>query len=293
MAPKYGAYRSYAKSKAARAQDVQEMIAADRAAAIAAARASNPMEGVDYPTRDYPQQRHGYGSVARTRGAGVTGEMKYFDCELQAAAIQAVTTTWISGTRLDPTTTINLGDAAVANPSCLCVPKVSASLNGRIGRKIKVLKIKVNGTISVPEQAGASAADSATKIRLVLVQDMQSNASSMTPALLFNDAGAADTTICSFQNPNNFGRFRVLKDKIIQLGNASMTGAAPTIVQSGMKYPFKFVINFKEPITVNFNATNGGTVTDIIDNSFHIICGADNVALAPTLSYYSRCSYKE
>lgn len=242
-----------------------------------------------------PRARRGYGpAVPRAVGAAIAGEMKYFDSDRSATNINAVTTTYPAGAVMDPGTTINLGDAAVANPLCLFVPKVSAALNGRIGRKVKVLKIRITGTIACGTQTAASAADPAARIRLSLVLDQQTNSAQMTPALLYNDGSSVDTTICSFQNPNNFGRFKVLKEKTIKLGNLSMAGAGPaSIDQAGDKRPFKMSIAFKEPVLVNFNATNGGTVADIIDNSFHIVCATDSVNLVPTLSYYCRVCYKE
>lgn len=237
------------------------------------------------------RQRRGYGSVARTRGAAVQGETKYFDTELQPTAISAVTTTWVAGTLVDPTTTINLGDAAIATPGCLFAPKVSAALNGRIGRKVLIKKVKLTGVINVPTHSAQATGDAGTKIRAMLVLDQQTNASAMTSAQLLNDAGNALTTISSFQNPNNFGRFKVLKDKTFFLGDLAMTGAAAAIEQSGTVIPFKMSYVFKRGLRVDFNATNGGTVADIIDNSLHVVCGANNVQLIPSLSYYSRVSY--
>lgn len=241
------------------------------------------------------KNRKGFNSVPRSRGAAVTGEMKYFDSELQSTAIGAVTTTWGAGTILDPTTTINLGSAAVATPLCLFAPVVSAALNGRIGRQVNVLRLKVNGLILVAPQAAQNAADASTEVRLMLVQDMQTNAAQMTSAQLMNDAGAANTTINSFQNPNNFGRFRVLKEKRWSISNANLTGSptAGDVIQAGAAKPFKLKRSWKKPVVVHFNATNGGTVADIVDNSFHIICGVNNAAYAPSLQYYSRVSYKE
>jgi len=241
--------------------------------------------------------RQGYTSVARTRGAAVTGEMKYFDSSLNDSALSAVTQTWVAGTLMDPSTTINLGSAAVANPQCLCVPTVGAALNQRVGRKIMVRKIKVHGQINIAAQAAQPAADSAVKFRLVLVQDCQTNAAPMTGAQLFNDANAAQPTVTinSFQNPNNFGRFRVLKDKMLTISNLNLAGSPTTadVIQASFRRDFKFSVNFKKPVEVHFNATNGGTVADIVDHSFHIVAAVDNVAYAPTLSYYSRVCYKD
>lgn len=244
--------------------------------------------------RNLAAKRAGYGSVQRARGAAVQGEMKYFDTEKQSTAIAACTTTWVAGTMMDPTTTINLGDAAIATPQCLFAPKVSAALNGRIGRKCKVFSIKIRGYIFVTTQAAQAAADPMSIIRLMLVLDKQTNATQMTGAQLINDAGAAGTTLNAFQNPNNFGRFNVLKQKIIPVGNpGGFNDAATTGATNGISKPFKMTFKFRSPIVVNFNATNGGTVADIIDNSFHIVAGCDNTNLAPTLIYYSRVCYKE
>lgn len=242
-----------------------------------------------------PAARKGYTSVARTRGAAVQGEMKYFDCELQDTALSACTTTWVAGTMKDPGTTINLGSAAVATPLCLLAPIVGAALNQRIGRHINVRKIKVYGTFNIAQQAAQAVADSAVKIRLLLVQDCQTNAAQMTGAQLLNDAGGGTTTLNSFQNPNNFGRFRVLKDKMITISNLNLTGSptANDVIQASYRTQFKMAVNFKVPVPVHFNATNGGTVADIVDNSFHIVIGCDNIAYAPTVSYYSRVCYKE
>jgi len=245
--------------------------------------------------RKAAKPRAGYTSVARTRGAAVTGEMKYFDCDRSATALTAVTTTWPAGTLVDPGTTLDLGAAAVATPACLVAPTVGAALNQRVGRKIVIHKVKVHGEIIVPAQTAQAAADNAFKGRIILVVDQQTNAAPMTSAQLLRDGTAADTVIGSFQNPNNFGRFRVLKDKMFTISNLNLAGSPTTadVIQSGIKMNFKFAVNFKKPLVVHFNATNGGTVADIVDNSLHIVAGIDNNAYAPTISYYSRVCYKD
>lgn len=245
--------------------------------------------------RKPPKTRAGFSSTARTRGAAVQGEMKYMDSDYNATAIPAVTTTWVAATMADPLVTINLGTAAVANPQNLCAPQVGATLNSRVGRKINIHKIKVHAKISVAPQALQPNADAATKIRVVLVQDLQTNAGQMTGAQLFNDGTGPNTVINTFQNPNNFGRFRVLKDKMFQISDLNLVTdpAGASLVQAGKIINFKFMVNFKKPVVVHFNATNAGTVGDIVDNSFHILAACDNTAFAPTLSYYCRVAYKD
>lgn len=233
--------------------------------------------------------------MARTRGAPVVGEMKYMDSDAIGITLTATTTTWPAGTMCDPLTTINLGSAAVANPLNLCSPTVGSALNQRVGREIKVMKIKVHGQINIPAQAAQGAGDVSAIVRLCLVQDTQTNSAQMTGAQLFNDATGALTTLQSFQNPNNFGRFKVLRDKMMCFQNVNMAGSpsGTDLVQSGMNQKFKLTYVFPAGVSVRFNNTNGGTVADIIDNSFHIVCAVQNTTLSPQLYYYCRVCYKE
>lgn len=233
------------------------------------------------------------GSVARTRGGQVNSEMKYMDGYFGPTAIQAITTDW-TNTEVNPAATINLGSAAVANPLNLCSPITGAALNNRIGRQIEVRKIKIHGTINVPPQAGQVDADPGTKIRLILVQDMQTNASAMQGEDLMGPSvpnGSAQ--INCFQDPKNFGRFRVLKDKMFQISDLNIGLNAANVIQTSKVINWKMNVNFKQPIRVRFNATNGGTVTDLVDNSFHLLAAQVNSTYGATLAYYSRVCYKD
>lgn len=237
------------------------------------------------------------------------GEMKYFDSTRTSNAIVAVTAggPWPAGTMQDPGTTINLGAAAVANPLCLFAPTVGSALNQRIGRSVLVRKIKVSGQVILPASLTlattwqSDAPYPPVKVRLLLVQDMQTNATQMAASALLNDASDTGSTLVSYQNPNNFGRFRVLKDKYIILDNVNIShvdvpSVGTYVAEQGLVRSFKFNINFKTPVKVQFNATNGGTVADIVDNSFHIICASTLDVVSPQvplINYYSRVAYKE
>lgn len=98
-----------------------------------------------------------------------------------------------------------------------------------------------------------------------------------------------------FQNLANFGRFRVLKDKTYALQDPNMAGevAAANVVSQGLVRAFKFTAKFKKGLEIHFNATNGGTIADIVDNSFHFVVNSNSTNLAATMSYVSRVCYKE
>lgn len=221
--------------------------------------------------------------------------MKYYDTACDGLPLVTTTTTWPAGSLVDPVSSINLGAPAVANPLCLCVPTVGSALNQRIGREITIRKVKIHGRLNVAAQIAQGTADSSCIVRLALVLDTQTNSAQMTGAQLFNDALGPTSTLQAFQNPNNFGRFRVLKDKQFSFSNMNIAGS-PTgadLVQSGMNKHFKFSYVFPQGLKVRFNNTNGGNVADIIDNSLHIVAATDNGVMAPAVMYYSRVCYKE
>jgi hypothetical protein len=240
-------------------------------------------------------QRIGYSSTPRTRGAAVQGEMKYFDTIRTSTAVATVVDTWVAGTILDPTKTIVLSAAAeVANPLCLFAPTVGAGLNQRNGRNVNLMKIKLQGQVAIPNQTALAAPPNGTKVRILLVLDKQTNSAQMTSASLLNGSEDATTTINAYQNPNFFGRFQVLKEKIINTYNPAMSGvvAGPTIVVNGAVYSFKMNYNFNG-LSVHFNNTSNGTVADIVNNSLHFIIGSNNISTIPSVAYYSRVSYKD
>jgi len=235
--------------------------------------------GMSRPRRIDNGGNNVYGTVARTRGVYGQGEMKYSDQNIGALALSACTGAWPAGAMKDPGGTLNL-----------CSPAVGAAITERIGREIKIHTIKIRGIFAVPAQVVQGTADNATVIRWLLVWDQQTNATQMTALQLMANDG-----INAFQSLENFGRFKVLKDKRVTIGNANLAGSPTTadLVQSGIRIQFKCNYRFKVPISVRFNAAAGGAITSIVDNSFHFIACANDIGIAPTVEYVSRVCYKE
>lgn len=235
--------------------------------------------------RGRPPARAGYSTVARTRGVYGQGEMKYFDSELVVA--MSASTTW-TGTNLDPTA------VPVAGINTLFCPKQGAGINERIGKSVKLHKIRIRGTIITERTPSVGTGVPAANVRLILLQDMQTNATQLLGADVMMSAASADVNVAvnSPQDTNIFGRVRVLKDKMFTLQdpNIDPSGGADT---SELNRNFKWNITFKEPIEVHFNATNGGTIADIVDNSFHLIGNSTTNTPVTKIAYYCRCCYKE
>jgi len=209
--------------------------------------------------------------------------MKYFDIHKSISSI-AEGDTW-AATEQDPNTL-----------DTLFVPTEGPGINQRIGRKVKVYKIKIRGVIESSALNNSSDPVPSPAVRILLVQDMQTNSvqAQGEDVMATPTVSTTQLAFCQFQNINNFGRFKVLKDKVYQ-------GKTPYAFVDGVNTagiaiattPFKFTINFPTPVVVRFNATNGGTVADIIDHSWHIYALKETVDFVTSMTYQARICFKE
>jgi len=246
----------------------------------------NPNGGSKRPAK---RPRYTNRGVPRTTGGtlmrGVPGEMKYFDCALAQSALVS-SASWTATVR-DPVLT------PVVNMNCLFAPTVGTGVNQRIGKACKMLKMKIKGTIIVPAQSNQTATDEGCKVRILLVEDMQTNGSQCDGADLLGTQGTVQEAINTFQTVNNFGRFRVWKDKSYILENPNGSWDGTNIEIWGLKKQFKFNLNWRNGYNIRFGSGGAGTVGDIVDKSFHIIAMTDNLNLSPAITYCCRVCFKD
>lgn len=203
-------------------------------------------------------------------------ERKYADYQLTNTAIVSGVGT-AAGAELDPATQLNL-----------CSPTAGDDYNQRGGRSIQVLAIRVRGFITIAAQVDQTAIDVCPAVRIVLVQDRQTNSAQLNSEDVITTHGFYGP-----QNPSFFGRFQVLKDKTINLRMPSVSYDGTNMEQAGTHTAFKINHKFKVPVEVHFNSTNGGTVADIVDNSFHILGFASDTGMVPQLRYFSRVVFMD
>jgi len=213
--------------------------------------------------------------------------MKYFDTQKTQGPISQGTS-WAAAA-VPPNT---------GTPNTLLCPTVGSAINQRIGRKVQLHKLRIKGTLELPGIAGSALTIEPTKIRLVLVQDMQTNATQAAGNAIFADPLTANAiyTVDQFQSLENLGRFKVWKDKtfVLNTGNSynvsTSTATVPPILRD-----FKINLVFKKPIEVSFNSVNGGTISDVVDHSFclYVAAAPGGTNNDPTISFVARAYYKE
>lgn len=237
------------------------------------------------PTQTIIQRNY---NVPRTRGALAQTESKYFDCYQSLATIAENTSNWSS-------TGLNPGAA-----TSLFTPVLGNDINNRISRKVLLHRIAIRGIITTTAIGDSADILAPSFIRLLLVQDTQTDGATCAGTDVMATPSATTTALNStvFQNLANFGRFKMLKDKLISTGATygmqdNAGGGAATASLISPHLAVKWTYRFKKPVLVRFNATNGGTTADIIDNSFHLFGAKSSTNFAHQLSYNCRCYYKD
>lgn len=210
-------------------------------------------------------------------------ETKYFDAQNTGNAIQSVAAAGWDSTEQDPATLL-----------CLFAPTQGNDFNNREGRKVWIKAIKIRGMVEWPAVANLTAGIPANQVRLILVMDKQTNGAQLNGEdVIESGTKASEPCIQEFQNPKFFGRFRVMWDRTYTRPNSGTSYDGTNIEANGCHQKFKINKKFKKPLLVHFNATNGGTVADIVDNSFHFLAGRYATAASATLYYKSRVSFCE
>lgn len=212
----------------------------------------------------------------------LVSESKYFDTETSAFAVAENNTDWAA------TNDVIKG--------LICVPLEGSDIDTRVGRKISIYKIAVRGIIyatALPDQADVI---HTPDFRCILWQDTQCNATVTNSSLLMQPgtAGTPLVPFCAFQNTANFGRFRVLKDKIYRGRDVTVgTDGAATLSEQMGDISYKFTHKFNKPVIVRFNATNGGTIADIVNHAFYLSIQKSGTGFAHATTVRTRAYYKD
>jgi len=204
-------------------------------------------------------------------------ERKYYDLDRNVAVV-GLGTDW-TNTGVNPT-----------SQGSLFAPVLGSSSFTRLGKQVNVCKIQIRGEVSlnpISTIVFPSSGRYGVSIRLILVQDMQTNASIFLPANVIN-SGSTIVPIHMFQNPDNWGRYRVLKDQTWTLYYPMAIYDTTAVAYTGMSKAFHWTVTFNPPLRVRFNGVNNGTIGDIVDNSFNLMAGCDAPTLTCQLAYKSR-----
>lgn len=186
----------------------------------------------------------------------------------------------MTGGELDPTT-----------QDCLNAMVEGNTPSARLGRFIEMRSIKVKGRVQFAEELAIATPPGEPVVSLFLVMDKQTNTAQMASQDLFTNKGASITLLSSlFMDMENTDRFQILDSVKIKLTVDTTQQATDVYSHSGAETLFSLSYRWKSGKRVLFTGGAGGTVSNIADNSLHVI-GFVNSNDPCTVTYNSRLRF--
>ena len=255
-------------------------------------RKRGPFNGGQHSSGPRPKRTRSVPKSKKVSYGGKIGETKYVDAFKNNAAITVMSSAadgnWAS-TEFNPN---NSGGAL----GCLPVPSQGNGYSNRDGRKFFMKNIRINGLITWPSiTAGATLG--VGPVRIIIVKDTRTNQVSLSGEdVIGGGLGSNDVAtlsgdgngLCLPTNPKGWGRYRIMYDRTFEPPLASAAGVTAALHQQNIKLPFS--INIKANCEVNMDDVDG-TIANVVDNSFHMLCACQDSSADALVGYYARTSF--
>lgn len=167
--------------------------------------------------------------------------------------------------KITVSTTVAGSEADPDNVLCLTSPAEGVGDVQRNGRQITVKRLEMNCHIS---KHGQSDVGWPAFMRVVVVQDKQTNQAQFNAEDVFLAPTDADLHALAMTNPSTALRFKILHDHLYDLnpqsagGNGSSNDSAAQLKTFRINIPMNMVVNFATPL---------GEISDVVDNSIHVL----------------------
>lgn len=205
-------------------------------------------------------------------------EHKFLDTSRIGASITAPTDS--TGGELDPGTV-----------NCINAVAQGDGSSNRDGKEYIIDSVYIYGVVGMAAQADQTVPDLMPAYFIALVLDKQTNAAQLNSEDVFTNAGAsANTAPTPMRNLNFAKRFKVLWTHSDQFPPMTISWDGTNIEQTGQQRLFKcFLRNLNIRVLTSGTSAN---VTDIVDNSLHVIGYTSTTSPALTISYNARIRFR-
>lgn len=200
-----------------------------------------------------------HGEVPRFRSMVPSQELKFLDTYLTFSALS-----------VDSAMTGGI----IAPSGVASIPTRGTAANQFQGRGIVIKNWSVRGSFDLAREEAMATPCEGRLAFIALVLDTKSNGSQCTSQQVFVNPGNTIAGMCSpLVNLLYSNRFVILGRKTFLLNPETLTndyeiGVPPTYQQSGVRVPFEFFCPMD--VVVNFKAFTGA-ISDIVDNSLHVV----------------------
>lgn len=217
--------------------------------------------------------------LANLRTGGFIGiEKKYLDTSKVASALTAPTNS--AGGEHDPATL-----------DCLNAIAQGDTEQQRDGKQVVLDSVWINGHVQSAAVEGITSPRALQSYFVALILDTQTNGAQLNSEDVFTNPGAnASTNTLPLHNLQYSKRFKLLRKW--HLTRAPLTLLAETqnsLSADGQCYPFSGFV--KLGIPCNFTGTTG-VISNIMDNSLHVIAYTNSTDGTPSISYNARVRFR-
>lgn len=187
------------------------------------------------------------------------------------------------------------GNCDVDPVTFLCLNSMAqgTAADERLGRKITCKSIQIGGlveysgatTLGLPEPAGS--------VIIALVLDTQTNLVQMASTNIYEMSDLLACACNPLRKLEHTSRFKVLKKIVLDFPTQPLVSDADTnssfiVGAQSMRFQMNVKLN---DLMVTFKTGATGNVTDIQDNSLHLIANRNHTGQACNLSYVSRMRF--
>ncbi len=224
-----------------------------------------------------PRSFKGYGAgwtkkkAPRPQGA-YAPESKFVDTSVSATIPNPADMT---GAEMDPTTV-----------NCLNAVPIGNTESTRDGRKTWLTRLNIRGVVALAQQANLSSGLDAQIVRVVVLQDTQTNGAQFNSEDVYASLGAANLNVHAWRNLKFAKRFTILKDHQFILNPKAVTWDGTNMEGSSVKATFKWNIPLNIPVIYTDTTA---LISSISDNSLHVM--AWTIGLTCVLRYASRVRF--
>lgn len=161
----------------------------------------------------------------------------------------------------------------------------------RIGNEVRYSSLYLTGNVSCASQVDQTALDVGTKVFLALVLDTQTNGAQLNSEDVYSNPSATALLAANpIRNMEQSKRFKVLKTWRHSFEPPAVSYDGANIEQGGLTWDFECFLDMDIPQQHKLVAATG-VVSDVVDNSFHLIGFTNSTQLAPTVYYNCRARY--
>ncbi len=211
-------------------------------------------------------------------GGFLGAEIKFYDTGVAGLAITSPTDA--SGAEMNPSATITLNSVTQGDGE-----------SQRDGRRLTMLSLFVNGSITCNVQTNVTVPDNPSICYVAIVLDTQANGTALNSEDVYiNPSGSAQLASSPLRNLQYSKRFKVLKTIRRKMPPPTLTWDGTNMEQSGQIVQFNCFIPLHGMI-VNFTGTTE-TVANIVDNALHVIAFSNNIGMVPQLNYNARLRFR-